>query len=278
MKKTNYTIKPDFIAGSKGRLYSLYYEPLTINKDSECFIVAAPFAEEMNRCRYMCTLLAQNIAQSGYGFLSVDSYGTGDSEGDFSELSWKQTCLDLLSAVDYAQQQGYKKISILAIRLGVLQALDIAGSIKNLHRMIFWQPVLNGNLALTQFLRIKIASSINRDENAGTIKSFEEQISQGNNIEVAGYELSPEMFNSIKKARFLDHIKKVKAKVGWFTTIPSQDRKPPRQETIAIEKWKEEGTIIDYSIIIDPPYWQVHERTLAPNLIDATVNYIKGAN
>ncbi len=74
-----------------------------------CIVIAASFAEEMNRCRYMSTLLAQSLSSQGYGFLSVDAYGTGDSEGDFKDAGWEQTCQDLITGVSYACTLGIKK-------------------------------------------------------------------------------------------------------------------------------------------------------------------------
>ncbi len=56
----------------------------------------------------------------------------------------------------------------------------------------------------------------------------------------------------------------------WLTTIASAERKPPRAEIGVISKWQEKRKSIHYQVIVDPPYWQVHERTLAPNLVKAT--------
>lgn len=49
-------ITPNFIEGSAGKLFTLHYAPENISNESECFIVVASFAEEMNRCRYMGTM------------------------------------------------------------------------------------------------------------------------------------------------------------------------------------------------------------------------------
>ena len=276
MSDHSYKIVPDFIQGIRGKLYTLHYTPSHIDSETECFVIAPAFAEEMNRCRYMCTMFAQAIAKHGYGFFSVDTYGTGDSEGDFREANWDQTCNDLLTATEYVSQLGYKKISILGIRLGVLQAMQVAESVPDLHRLLFWQPVISGQAALTQFLRIRIAASLSRDETAGTTKEFEELVNRGECVEVSGYELSPGMFKGMKNAKLEAYSDFTKARVGWFTAIASEERKPPRVESIAIEKWRKKGANIDYSIVVGPPYWQVHERTLAPGLITATVDYITG--
>ncbi len=273
---SKFDIVPEFIQGSKGKLYTNHYKPEQINEDTECILIVPAFAEEMNRCRYMCTMFAQQVSSSGLGCFILDPYGTGDSEGDFADTNWEQVCLDLVTAADYISNQGYKRISVLAIRLGALQLFDITEKISNLHRILLWQPITNGQVALTQFLRIRMAASLSRNEAPESMKDFEKIIAKDMHIEVAGYDLSPAFYESIKTSKLDKHISFNKVPIAWFTTIASAERKAPKVEINLIEQWREQGADINYFVIIAPPYWQVHERTLAPQLVDSTVNYILG--
>ena len=271
---STYKIIPEYIDGDLGQLFTLLYQPDDLSDVTECFIVAPSFAEEMNRCRYMCTMLAQALAEQGYAFLSVDSYGVGDSEGDFVDADWEQGNKDLLTGIAYAQKLGFKNISIVGVRLGALQAMQIIKQIDNLKRLILWQPVINGQSALTQFLRIKIAASLGRNEAPGTIHDFDAQVEKGESIEVAGYDVSPGLYKGMKASLFKDYIDFNTVPVGWFTTLTSEDRKTPRADINMIENWQQNGATVDHRIIYGPSYWQVHERTLVPGLVDATVEYI----
>ena len=270
----SYNVTPSFIDGSAGKLFALHYAPLKISEKSECIIIAASFAEEMNRCRYMSTLLAQSLANHGYGFISVDAYGTGDSEGDFKDAGWEQACQDLLAGISYAYTLGYQKITLLGVRLGALQALKVSSEISNLKRLIFWQPLINGQSALVQFLRIKIAASMNRDEKPETIQSLEAQIESGNHINVSGYDVSPELFRGTQATKFDDYIDSVSVPVGWFTVLSSADRKTPRGDMMLIDKWRQNGTKIIHQELIGIPFWQTHERALVPELVDATIQHV----
>lgn len=273
--KPVYSMVPKYIRGNQGMLYSLYYAPKTISNETEIFLVAPSFAEEMNRCRYMCTLLAQSLIENNCAFLSIDPYGTGDSEGEFVDAEWETSCSDLLTGVAYAEELGFKRISILGVRLGALQALKIAPQIKQLNRIILWQPVISGLSALTQFLRIKIAASIGRNETPGTISDFDMQIERGECLEVAGYDISPGLYKGIKNARLDDNIATCTVPIQWFSTLPSEGRTTPKAELNFIEKWKSKGVNLDHSVVYGPSYWQVHERALAPELIEATINFIR---
>ncbi len=276
MNPTNY-ITPKFIEGNAGKLFSLHYAPQNITGNSECFVIAPSFAEEMNRCRYMGTMLAQLLSRNGFGYLIVDTYGTGDSEGDSKDVGWDQNCQDLKTAFEYAHTLGYSHVSLLGVRLGALQVMQILPKLENVNRLVFWQPVINGQAALTQFLRIKIAASIGRNEKAETIGDFEKQIEQGNYLSVAGYDMSPELFKAMKEAKFLGNIETCSIPVAWFTTLTSADRKTPRSDLVLIDQWRAQGAKIDHMEIIGPPFWQAHERTLIPELVDATVKYVAGS-
>jgi exosortase A-associated hydrolase 2 len=271
-------LDPAFIEGSRGSLFAMHHAPTHINDSTECFIVVPSFAEEMNRCRYMQTLLAQALNKHGYGLLSVDPFGTGDSAGNFAEADWDQWKKDVVSATDYAKQLGYKHISFLAIRLGTLLAMEAAPYIDDLKRIIFWQPVTNGKATLNQFLRIKIAASIGRDEKAETTAHLEELLNEGKNIEVAGYDVSPSLFKGIQSAHINNHLETTSKPIAWFTVLASAERKTPRGDIQAIERWQEKGTKIDHTTVIGPAFWQAHERTLVPGLITATMEYIKGSS
>jgi exosortase A-associated hydrolase 2 len=274
--KTHSRLDPAFIEGSKGSLFALHHVPEKVSDSTECIVAIPSFAEEMNRCRYMQTMLAQALNKQGHALVSVDPYGTGDSSGDFVEASWEQWIQDTIDATHYAKQLGYKKISLLAVRLGALLAMAAAPEIENLHRMIFWQPVTNGKASLNQFLRIKIAASMGRDEKAETTAHLEELLKEGKNIEVAGYDISPELFSGIQAAHYNNHLDSLSCPVSWFTVLASAERKTPRGDLQAMDKWREQGVQIDHKTVIGPAFWQAHERTLAPELITATMNYING--
>ncbi len=271
-------LDPAFIEGTRGSLFAMHHAPAHIDDSTECFIVVPSFAEEMNRCRYMQTLLAQALNKQGYGLLSVDPFGTGDSAGNFSETDWDQWKKDVVSATDYAKQLGYKHISFLAIRLGALLAMEATPYIDKLKRIVLWQPVTNGKATLNQFLRIKIAASIGRDEKAETTAHLEELLNEGKNIEVAGYDVSPSLFKGIQSAHINNHLETTSIPIAWFTVLASAERKTPRGDLQAIEKWQGQGTKIDHKTIIGPAFWQAHERTLVPDLITATMEYIKGSS
>ena len=273
----SYKLDPAFISGSKGELFALHYQPVERYDETRCLIIASSFAEEMNRCRYMQTLLAQAITQQGMALLVVDPFGTGDSQGEFEEADWQQWINDTITASNYASHLGYDQQSMLGIRVGALLAAAAAENLAKLQQLVFWQPVTSGKVALNQFLRIKIAASIGREEDAGTTTQFEEQLSQGNSIEVAGYDVSPELYRGIQSAHLNNHLDLTGTPISWYTILASEERKTPRADLQTIDNWRDKGAEIAHHTVIGPAFWQAHERTLAPNLVTATAAYLTGS-
>lgn len=271
-------LKPAFIEGGKGPLFAMHHEPVKRNQQNECIIVLPAFAEEMNRCRYMQTMLAQALTEQGIGLLAVDPYGTGDSGGEFSDADWEGWINDSITAANYSTQLGYQHISLLGIRLGALLAMAVMPSISNLKQLLLWQPVTNGKAALTQFLRLKIAAAMARGDDSMTTAQLVEDLNQGNNIQIAGYNVSPSLFNGIQQAHLDNHLNTIPLPVDWFSVLTSANKKAPRSELKSIETLQKTGSEITHHTIVGPAFWQAHERTLAPNLIPATVSVITGSN
>ncbi len=276
--KSTFSLEPAFIDGSCGSLFTMHYAPRQRQGVSECIVIAPPFAEEMNRCRYMQNLLGQALAQHGYGLLVPDLYGTGDSAGEFAEADWQTWKQDLVAAAQYSNKLGYEKITLLGIRLGALLASAVAAEIKALKRMVFWQPVSSGKVTLNQFLRLKIAASIARDEDAGTTAQLEEEIKRGHSIQVAGYDMSPGLFTGIRDATLENDMNFNDIPIAWFSILASADRKVPRSDLKSIESLRSSGANIDHHTLVAPAFWQAHERTLAPELVSASLDYLLGSD
>lgn len=245
-----------------------------------CVVVAQAFEEEMNRCRYMLNLLAQAIAPQGMGMVLVDPWGTGDSEGDFTEVDWPAIREDVTLAAHHAiGELGYGRVVLLGVRLGAIVALEVAVAVQAQGRaaagVALWQPVLSGRRAITHLFRIRIASSVGREEKALTVKEYEALSAAGESIEVAGYLYTPRLIAGIGGASLDAAIADVTAPIGWITAVAGEAVPPPIPEVNAVEKWRGEGKSIDFRAVVGPPYWQSPaDRTLAPEVVGATADWL----
>ena len=76
-----------FLETAHGRIFCMHF-PARGAAPLGAVVVAPPFAEEMNKCRRMWTLLAAQLETAGIGTLIPDLHGTGESDGDFAAARW----------------------------------------------------------------------------------------------------------------------------------------------------------------------------------------------
>ena len=173
-----------------------------VAKQSVIFV--PPFAEEMNKCRRQITQTAHALAEKGCAVLVVDLFGTGDSAGDFSEARWAIWKSDVITAISWMESAAPAVESIVATRLGCVLAADsLCDAGKSVLNTVFWQPVVSGRQFMTQFLRLQVAASMMGSATQATVESLRAQLEAGETLEIAGYELTPELWLSVEDVDLL---------------------------------------------------------------------------
>jgi exosortase A-associated hydrolase 2 len=192
-------VRAQFIDGSAGRIFSVLRMADTVGRDGGSVLFVPPFAEEMNKCRRQMAETAIALAQRGISSLVLDLYGTGDSEGEFAEARWETWQADIATAIEWARLNGMEFGATIAIRLGcALAARSLAESGVKLSASVFWQPLEGGERMMSQFLRLRIAASMMEADKRETLDELAERLEGGETIEVAGYDLAPPLWRSIR--------------------------------------------------------------------------------
>jgi exosortase A-associated hydrolase 2 len=198
-------IKAEFKQFPSARLFCLKTSKKS-SQASRVVLLVPPFAEEMNKSRKMMSLLlAQTASESTCGYL-FDLYGTGDSEGDFSQATWDIWRANLIDMLDFiGAQEGVEQISIVAIRSGALLVNSVladetasSDKIKSIH---YWNPVFNASLFIGQFLRLKLAANMMRNDGPKVgVKELRQQLQDEGSLEVAGYTLNSDLISGMEGA------------------------------------------------------------------------------
>jgi|CZKH01.1.fsa_nt_gi exosortase A-associated hydrolase 2 len=190
-----------YLPGQAGNLFAMYYRPNEAAPEGCDVIYIHPFAGEMAASRNVIAAVSRHLASAGFGVLTLDLFGCGDSSGDFREARWEIWRADIAAAVRWLQEQGRDRVSLFGLRLGALLAMDFAAhSGERYEHIVLWQPVLNGQTMLTQFLRMNL-DEMGDDPNGTqlTRPEYRRSLLPGQTIEVAGYELSSELIQAIDK-------------------------------------------------------------------------------
>jgi len=265
-------LQPLYIEGTRGNLFCLLAPPKEQNKT--VFLFLPSFAEELNRCRVMVSMQARQMSELGYGCLLLDYYGMGDSEGDFAETHWTQWQHDVESAYQWLRSQGYHNIALWGLRLG--GTLALACALQNTDRycrILLWQPVIDGSVFMTQFLRMRIAMLMDRGLKRETTQEMRAFVQQDKNIEVAGYEITAQMLNGIDAQKMVEYpVSPDLPMIDWFEWIREEegsDLSLPSQRIL--QQWSGKAVKHRIHVYTGPLFWQLHERELTPLLFEKTL-------
>ncbi len=260
-------MEPVFIDGSAGRLFAVYFPPAGTVQAGVIYV--PPFAEEMNRSRRMAALGARRLAAIGVGVLVLDLFGTGDSGGAFRDASWAIWLADVESAAAWMRRR-MGRIWLWGLRLGSMLAIAAATRRpRDYERLLLWQPVIDGNATLTQFLRLRIAAEFGGSEIVKTDR-LRAMLAAGEQLQVAGYELSPRLAHDLSQLRMVDFELPAGLNIDWLEVGMHQgdDIAPPKRRVL--DHWRRSGIAASSRTVVGEPFWQTQEITLAPELLRAT--------
>jgi exosortase A-associated hydrolase 2 len=259
-----------FLPGAAGHLFSVYYPPADSAGAAKDALYVHPFANEMFASRNVIAALCRKLAGCGFGVLTVDLYGCGDSGGDFGEARWEVWREDLSIAVRWLRERGREQLSLWGLRLGALLAMDFAAQSRDSYRkLILWQPILSGEAMLNQFLRM------NADETycGNPVTQLTEQrksLLPRQRIEVAGYELASELVRSMDRVRLAPLGKLVRAPIHW-TEMGNKGYGPMQSDSLQVfRQWQEQGVTVSTYKMSSTPFWlsahSIDAACLVPHL------------
>jgi exosortase A-associated hydrolase 2 len=260
---------PLFIDRPHGRLFAIHHPPAGAADLDEAVLYIHPFAEEMNQSRRMATLQAEALAGVGHGVFMLDLTGCGDSTGEFAGARWETWREDVVAGCRWLGDQGYRRITLWGLRLGAALAVETACAEPGLcHRLVLWQPVVSGRTLLTQFLRLRIAAEMGSDGGA-TTKSMRVALGNGETLEIAGYELTPELSAALDKVDLAGAELPDGLRLDWIEIVSQADRGPAPADRRVIERWVEAGSP---PAVEGAAFWSIQETTLVPGLIERTTS------
>jgi exosortase A-associated hydrolase 2 len=263
--------EPFFLGSGADRRFCLFHRPAGTCRGAVLYV--PPFAEELNRTRRMAALGARRLAAHGYGVLQIDLLGTGDSAGDFADARWDLWKQDLDTGAAWLRARLDAPLTLWGLRLGALLALDHARTTAlPLAPMLLWQPVASGPTYLTQFLRLRTANAMLGEDAAaqsGT-KALRAALQAGETLEIAGYDLTPELARAIDALPAPDALAPP-VPAHWFEVLGAPGQAPGPGAARAKAAWEAHGTLLQVHTVTGSPFWATTAVSTCPALLDATV-------
>lgn len=220
---------------------------------------------------------ARSLAASGCSALIVDLYGTGDSEGDFSDASWSCWTQDVASAVNWATDNGLVVDALVATRLGCPLAVEsFAKADLFVSKTVFWQPVESGENHMNQFLRYGIAASMMKSNNGETIDALKQRLGEGDTLEIAGYPLVPDLWSELQQVQLLDYLGPFLGELQILEVSRSAGNELTAASMHIESAANERGLPTNSQRLRGEPYWASTEIVVNAELCRATVQTIVG--
>ena len=274
MRAAEVSIMPFFLAGQFGSLFCVSLAPAHGTVRGQ-ILYLHPFTEEMHKSRRMAALQARRLAGAGFRVLQLDLTGCGDSWGDFSNARWETWLEDAVCAIAWLRgQDPNAPILLWGLRLGATLAVDLAARQSDMERVILWQPVINGELFLGQFLRLKLASEMLTEGRAQTgTRQLRERLKGGEPVEIGGYLLAPELAVAIGCLR-LERM--VPPRVAVWVEVVADVQTPiaPASQKV-MNEWNDKGCALHSAQVVGEPFWNTQEITECPALLDATMTVLE---
>lgn len=262
---------PQYIDGPAGRLFLIHHVP-DRRSAVRAVVVLPAFAEEMNKARRQVALTARALTARGIGVLVPDLRGMGDSDGELGDATVTGLVDDVEAVVHYARTMGYRDIDFLGLRGGALLGVALQGRASQAPaRFVLWQPVLSGKTMINQFLRLKAAAGLMADSAGVSVRELREQLAAGNSVEVAGYELSPELVAGFDALELGDlH---GAARVDWLQIGRADDTPLPAARR-ALDAFAAKGIDCRYRGLAGDPFWATAEIATVPELCGITADIV----
>jgi exosortase A-associated hydrolase 2 len=262
---------PFFMPARPGQRFCLFHQSAPGTTPRGAILYVHPFAEELNKSRRMAAMQARAFAASGFSVLQIDLHGCGDSSGDFSHARWQTWKQDLALALGWLARRSDGPVSIWGLRLGALLALDVSGDAALelgpvIDRVILWHPVFKGKVHLDQFLRLRLASQMLSD--AASAPAARAILAGGASVEVAGYEVTPELAAQIDGADAT--LATPPVPVHWFELAVDGDGGVAPAAMNQARRWQAAGVALSLHAVRGQPFWSATENLECPALLAAT--------
>ena len=201
--------------------------------------------------RHVIASQARSLAAAGCNVMLLDLSGCGDSEGEFSQVSWETWLNDVNHVIEEMLARFGLPVSLWGLRMGSLLACHIAHERTDIQELQLWQPVLNGEQQIDQFLRLSTAAAALEGELVFDRKALWGELRAGRSLEVAGLELSSALALEMAGVRLGNLVPKCSVK--WLHIGPTG-------ANVASEKvmssWRDQNVEVECLHVPAAPFWR----------------------
>ncbi|MBN1541926.1 alpha/beta fold hydrolase [candidate division KSB1 bacterium] len=109
-------------------------------ESSKVVVMCHGFTSNKTENRRLFVEAARDFASQGMDAFRFDFYGSGDSEGDFSDSLVSRNIANLRDALHWVREKGYERCAVLGISMGAATAILAADGL-DIDALVLWSPV-----------------------------------------------------------------------------------------------------------------------------------------
>jgi len=263
-------MQPFFLNSAGGQIFSYNFPSGSSSQCSDqAVLILPPFAEEMNKSRRMLNLISQSLNSLGYAVFSLDYFGTGDSEGDFAEAKLDLWLQNIKDAYNWLIEAGAKVVHLFTLRFSSLLVSPLH-SVMDLQfgKVVICQPILDGNMMMGQFLRLRTAANMLSGKQKETISDLKALLKNNESVEIAGYELNPDLYHAISELRLESLSRNAANEMFWINVASDINKTQSPVVKKMVEKLRMQSINLSECDVLGAPFWTSVEITDAPELLN----------
>jgi uncharacterized protein len=257
------TEKPFFFERGPAHLFGMLHQPASAASRT-AFVMSHPFGEEKLWSHRVFVSFARALAQRGHAVLRFDYMGAGDSSGMTAQTSLETHLADLSTAIDTLRMRcsSVERVGLVGLRLGASIAALLAEQAADSVRLaplqsapiVLWDPVIDGESHFQELLRSNLSTQLavfgkvleNREV-------LSEKIRNGGTVNVDGYEIGRELFDSCARAALLPAGPKRHSGPTLVTQIAATSAQKARDDLQALAASYPSGTFLRST---EQPFWR----------------------
>jgi exosortase A-associated hydrolase 2 len=266
--------EPFFFENQNNRLFSVLHHPLdTSSIQCETGIVFCdPFAEEKLWAHRVFVNLARLLSKQSYWILRFDCMGHGDSDGNYADTTVETQLSDIREAVTVLRKRTkVKRVILLGARFGgTLAALAAAGN-DQVHAIILWNPIINGEKYFQECLRSNLTTQMTTYHKINyTREQMVKDLLGGKMVTIDGYLISPEFYKQISQIRLDEAMRSYNKPLLMIQIHKEEAVRIDKELQGFYEKLKEADKPADFITVKGEPFWR--ELKIFPQKEDVLFN------
>jgi len=240
-------VNPMYFGSAGGSLFGCYHPPMSREIRRCGVLLCYPMGHEYIRSHRAYRTLAVRLSRQGFPSFRFDYCGSGDSEGDHSDVRFDDWLDDVRAAAEHFKDLcGCERLVLVGLRMGGTVGMIVGARENIFDKMVLWHPVLAG----ARYLGELESSNLSYLEDRRQTHHHRSLTTEGNEIvESMGFEYSRALRQDLEALDLLEVTSRPAQRVLLLDNSEAEEQLDLKLHLERI------GVAVDYQRHLDPGIW-----------------------